>query len=433
MLYFFIRPFARIGLFGFCRNIFISNTEVLKNDRPVILASNHPTAFLEPCILACFLPYPIHYVVRADFFKYSFLRQLMYSLHLIPIHRKQNSDYQDLKQNFSLIAGMQEKLNDNKILMVLVEGSASVKKQLRPLQKGVGRIAFGTYERFKREDIEIIPVGVNFDDATRPRLTAMIGLGEPLLLKDYLPLYHENKARAINQLIKDVSAGIRENIIHLNEVANDEELLEQWLTLYRNEKPTLKLPIFKVSDTVLKQEQRLSDYINTMPTTEKEQAKQATSTYFQQLAQNNVSDLAIKKETSPYWMILYILGAIPIFVGFLLNFFPALVGLTIAKKKVKKIQYFVPVAWGISSVLHLICVILLFFIAIILLPTTKWLLIFFPIIIQIILMLGYLSIVYYESWQTWRTIRKGRQLHHSTKAVLETQRNEILSYFRHLI
>ncbi|NJL77450.1 MAG: hypothetical protein HC892_22855 [Saprospiraceae bacterium] len=49
-----IRPFARFGLLAFCKKIYVSGAENIKTDRPVILASNHPTAFLEPCILACF-------------------------------------------------------------------------------------------------------------------------------------------------------------------------------------------------------------------------------------------------------------------------------------------------------------------------------------------------------------------------------------------
>ncbi len=433
MLYFMIRPFARLGLLALCRNIFISNTKVLKNDRPVILASNHPTAFLEPCILACFLPYPIHYVVRADFFRNAFITQVMYSLHLIPIHRRRNSDYRDLKQNFDLIEDMQQKLNDNTILMVLVEGSASIKKQLRPLQKGVGRIAFGTYERFKREDIEIIPVGVNFDDASKPRLTTMIGLGEPILLKNYLHLYCENKAKAINQLVKDIRLGIRENTIHLDDVENDELLLEQWLELYRNENPTPRFPIFQVSQKVLKQEQNLSDFINTLSESKKMEAKQKTSHYFQNLAQYQITDIAIKKEAPLSSLILYALGFLPMWIGYLLNFLPTLIGMSIAKKKVKRVQYFVPVAWGIGNMLYLLCLILLSIIVILCAFQYPLILVLFPVIIAATLLLGYLSIIYFENWQEWLIIRRSSRLDKAIKTRLNIQRNEILSYFGHLI
>lgn len=32
--------------------------ENLDWEKPLILAANHPTAFIEPCILACWLPKP---------------------------------------------------------------------------------------------------------------------------------------------------------------------------------------------------------------------------------------------------------------------------------------------------------------------------------------------------------------------------------------
>ncbi len=426
MLYFFIRPFARLGLLLFCRKIYIYNAEVLKKDRPIILASNHPTAFLEPCILACFLASPIHYVVRADFFKTPFISKIMHSLHLIPIYRKTNAQYSDLKQNFELIAGMQHHLNKNNVLMVLVEGSASIKKHLRPIQKGVARIAFGTYENFNRDDIEIIPVGVNFDYPTQFRLTTMIGLGEPLLLKHYMATYKNNKAKAINELIKDIRRNIQNNMIHLNDIEQDETLLEQWLVIHRNEHPCPRFPIFSRDAEVLQSEQKIANRINELTTEEKMEIKEKTEHYFSQLQKKHLLDIALKRDASTYKIILFLLGLPFFIIGYLLNALPFWVGKKIATQKAKKIQYFIPIMWAIWNITYLFYFFILLFLACLM---KNWIAISMILVMPLLV---YFSVIFAEEWQEWKAIRKKYRLTDSEIMALKTQRNIILSYFRHL-
>ncbi|MBK6903255.1 MAG: hypothetical protein IPH04_10715 [Saprospirales bacterium] len=68
MLYPITRPLAKIALSVFFRKLYLSGLENIDWEKPVILAANHPTAFIEPCILACWLPKPLHFMVRGDFF-----------------------------------------------------------------------------------------------------------------------------------------------------------------------------------------------------------------------------------------------------------------------------------------------------------------------------------------------------------------------------
>ena len=67
-LYPIVRPLAALAIKTFFRKIHLSNMDRVPSDRPVILAANHPTAFMEPCILACYMDRPLHFLVRGDFF-----------------------------------------------------------------------------------------------------------------------------------------------------------------------------------------------------------------------------------------------------------------------------------------------------------------------------------------------------------------------------
>ncbi|MEM8525271.1 MAG: 1-acyl-sn-glycerol-3-phosphate acyltransferase [Bacteroidota bacterium] len=417
MLYYIIRPLTHFGLLAFCKNIYLSNTECLPKDRPVILACNHPSAFLEPCVIASFMKRPLHFLVRGDFFRHPFYRKLMYSLHLIPIYRSTNADYKDLKKNVGLMDIIGQKLNENITLMILVEGSASVKKGLRPIQKGIARLAFDVYEKYGREDLEIIPVGANFDYPTQFRLTPMINLGERILIKEYLTDYQENKSKAVRQLMLDVQAGMRQNIIHV-EQEEDEELIEQQLLLYRNEERFTRFPIVKRDAERLKKEIQIAEQINQLPAENKSTLKQFTTDYFDQLQQQDLSDKAffISKR---WWRLPFLIFGLPLFIiGTLFNFPPIKMADQIAKKNVKKIQYYIPVVWAISNFGYFLYWQLLLLLTYFFLPQIWiWLTLSLPL-------LGYFSIIYKEQLEQWKELQKFKQLEISERQELKQKRRD---------
>lgn len=310
-----------------------------------------------------------------------------------------------------------QKLNENITLMILVEGSASVKKGLRPIQKGIARLAFDVYEKYGREDLEIIPVGANFDYPTQFRLTPMINLGERILIKEYLTDYQENKSKAVRQLMLDVQAGMRQNIIHV-EQEEDEELIEQQLLLYRNEERFTRFPIVKRDAERLKKEIQIAEQINQLPAENKSTLKQFTTDYFDQLQQQDLSDKAffISKR---WWRLPFLIFGLPLFIiGTLFNFPPIKMADQIAKKNVKKIQYYIPVVWAISNFGYFLYWQLLLLLTYFFLPQIWiWLTLSLPL-------LGYFSIIYKEQLEQWKELQKFKQLEISERQELKQKRRD---------
>ncbi|MBK8490844.1 MAG: 1-acyl-sn-glycerol-3-phosphate acyltransferase [Saprospirales bacterium] len=87
MLYPITRPLAKIALSVFFRKLFLSGMENVDWNKPVILAANHPSAFIEPCILACWLPKPLHFMVRGDLFLKPVSNWVLRDLNMIPMFR----------------------------------------------------------------------------------------------------------------------------------------------------------------------------------------------------------------------------------------------------------------------------------------------------------------------------------------------------------
>ncbi|HNA95205.1 MAG TPA: 1-acyl-sn-glycerol-3-phosphate acyltransferase, partial [Saprospiraceae bacterium] len=147
MLYAVVRPVAKTGFKVFFRHIHIQGLENIPREGPLLLAANHPTAFIEPCVAACFQHRTLHFIVRGDIFKNPFYIKILKALHLIPIFRFKDG-YTNLKQNQETFRYVNQVLQERKTILILVEGRTIQEKKLRPVQKGPARMAFGAYDAY---------------------------------------------------------------------------------------------------------------------------------------------------------------------------------------------------------------------------------------------------------------------------------------------
>ena len=237
MLYRLVRPVARYVLGYYFRNIDVSGLENIPRDAPVILAANHPTAFIEPCLLACFQTRSLHFLARGDLFKTKVATFLLRALNILPVFRIQDGGYGKLTENYTTFEECAGVLQRSGALMVLAEGRCIHEKRLRPLRKGTARIALSTLAGPSApEEIYIVPVGVNFVAAERVRTTVMIRCGEPILTSDLLPIYRENEAKGITAFTAALADRLTELVIQLPDPATDANY-EAALTVARTSLP----------------------------------------------------------------------------------------------------------------------------------------------------------------------------------------------------
>ena len=100
MLYHLVRPVARYVLGYYYRNIDITGLANIPPNAAVILAANHPTAFIEPCLLACFQPRTLHFLARGDLYKNWLATAVLRALNILPVYRIQDGGYGKLTQNY---------------------------------------------------------------------------------------------------------------------------------------------------------------------------------------------------------------------------------------------------------------------------------------------------------------------------------------------
>ena len=180
MMYAFIRWWATIFLRLYFRKTIVYDRDKVPPSGPLILASNHPSAFMEASVLCTVLLRPIHFLVRGDMFHPKF-RWLFEWTKQIPIYR-QKDGISNLRKNASSFDLTYRKLSEGEAVLIFPEAKTILEKKMRPIQRGTAHLAFGTMPYIKNgEELVIQPVGVNFINPRQPGTDLVIKFGTPFI------------------------------------------------------------------------------------------------------------------------------------------------------------------------------------------------------------------------------------------------------------
>jgi 1-acyl-sn-glycerol-3-phosphate acyltransferase len=423
MLYYLVRPIARLSLRFYLRRIDLVGTERIPRDKPVILAANHPTAFIEPCILACFLDRPLSFLARGDFFRKSFFARLLRSLHILPVFRLRDGGYEKLKDNYKTFEACFNALRQRKTLMILAEGRCIHEKRLRPLKKGTARIALGALDQYPDlGEVYVVPVGVNFDYADRLRAHAMIEFGEPMLASTYLERYRNHANQTITEFTGDLRGRLRESVIHVEDLDND-LLAEAAFLLDRSEQPRALYPTVGRDDNGLRNELAIAERINNA--TDLADLRQRADRYFHRLRWLRLDDAAVRgryraarQRSGRHFLQLFPALLIALFhapIWLLAQFIP---GTTI-----RHLEFVSPVRWGVVTAGYLLYLLLI----LVLLITQAW---DWVALLLLALLAFPFALRSFEGLQrTLLALRAWRQIPRERER-LQTEREELLALLR---
>ena len=418
MIYSTVRPIAALALKVFFRKIYFTHRERLPKGKPMIIAINHPTAFIEPCVCACFLPTKLYFLVRGDLFKKSLFKKMLNALHMVPIYRMQEG-YGQLKKNEATFDFCYQALDDKKPIVILPEGRTIQEKRLRPIQKGLARIAFGTYEKYGDIDLHIVPIGVNFTEADQFRSVAMFEVGTPIRLKDYYDVYQENHPKAIRQVTAKVKEGLENHVIIIDK-KEDEDLTESLFTIYRNGQKEKIIPAVSEDTRPLKAERRIATMVNQMSESEKEKWSSKIKQYFYNLEKNKIDDLGLQQ---PEWcatknLFALIIGFIPFFIGYWINYPTFKYAQYFSLTKVKRLEFKAPVALAVALVLNIVIALLVLTVGVFI--WGWWAILFLVGAFY----LGRFALAYAEFWEKYKKAKAAKKLDQSTLQKLKSERKE---------
>lgn len=422
ILYFLVLPLTRIMMWVYYRKIHLSNMDLIPKNKPVILGVNHPTGFSEPIILAITLGRPLYYLVRGDFFQKPLFSFLLRSLNMVPIYRRMDTNFRGVAQNLSTFEECYQTLHANRTLCIFPEGNTKHEKKLRPLQKGLGRIAHGTLERFPDlDELYVVPVGVNYTYAERPRSTVMIDFGEPINAAELYAAYPDNRMRMVTELTKTLHRRMGERIV---QVKNSEraEVVEYMLRLKRSAYPEPVFPVITQQEEPLQRELAVAKEVHAWSEEQTTAVKMAMRPYFKSLQEHGIQDDTVAGPSAYTSMnaALLILGALPSLVGYVFTWGPRRLARWIRDDKVKRIEFYTPVlqAAGLGAFL-------IYYIFWLILSTALGIWWLFPLTLLLGL-LGYGSVLWGELRGRWQRSRTFHRLPEKMRSSLKKQRANLL-------
>lgn len=351
MFYTVLKYLARLALKVYFRNVYMTGVENIPADKPVLLACNHPSAFMEACLLAVFLKRPLYFLTRGDMFKGAFMKSLLFATNQIPIYRFRDG-FEQLRENHKTFQKCYDKLDEGRMILIFSEAGTSLEKRLRPIQKGTAKLALGAMEQNLELDLEIVPVSVNYQDPRVVGSEVYFAFGEAIPVREVLAAEGGDSRRTIRKITAELQEKIGGKVVEIPDPSRD-TITEQVQDLFREGRKGSTFPFLRFNQNPLLEEIQVAQAVAGLSGDEFHELEQANVKYQANLTRFGIADDVLVRINS-YGIAEYLLllpaSAIYLF-GYLLNLLPVVGFNKLVRPKVKSQPFMAPMKWAIGFVL----------------------------------------------------------------------------------
>lgn len=332
----------------------VTGRENIPEGKPVIFAGNHQNALMDALSILFARRGRVAFLARADLFKKKYIAWILYGFRILPIYRIRDG-ISSMGQNDAVFHAAADLLKGGTPLALFPEGNHAGFKRLRPLKKGICRIAFMAEESSNFElDLHIVPAGIDYSDYSKPGSRLLVRYGKPIAVKEFIPLYRENPQKAIAALKDRLSESMEPLIINIANEDNYEKYISI-CNLYRDRVIRKKRPRHLAREQadrkiIASLNKKAADNPNLF-----ERYWELYQKYSSKLDQFGIRDWLIRKKKKGIGLfladILFSLIVMPIFLyGLLINYLPYKLP-TRFTRNVKDTVFHTSIHFGIGLVL----------------------------------------------------------------------------------
>lgn len=199
----------------FYRRFEIRGREKFHWKEPLIFAPNHQNAAMDALIFVTILRQQPVFLSRADLFVNPMIRSILTILKMMPVWRIRDG-FRSVPQNEETFKKCAVVLAHRKTLILFPEGNHDDKRRIRPLQKGLARIAFETeLESDFKLGLKVVPVGIDYSDYEKVRGRVTVSFGDPIRVADLEPHFRKDPQIAYRELNRIITERIRPHMIDI--------------------------------------------------------------------------------------------------------------------------------------------------------------------------------------------------------------------------
>ncbi|MEZ4842361.1 MAG: lysophospholipid acyltransferase family protein [Flavobacteriaceae bacterium] len=210
-------------LFFYYKKIIAVGKENIPKRGAVLFVANHKNALIDPLLVGIISPRDIHFLTRASAFKIKFVKWILGTVNMMPIYRMRDGK-EALAKNEEIFQQCFSILKREKCLLIFPEGTHDLRRWVRPLSKGFTRIVFGFLEEHPETDLHIVPVGLNYTEATKFAESVSVYFGKSILANSF---YDKNDINTSTNTLKDtVTAEMKKLTAHVP-IDHYEEIIQK--------------------------------------------------------------------------------------------------------------------------------------------------------------------------------------------------------------
>lgn len=190
MIYGLFRWLTGIALHWFYSRITVTGQQHMPSRGPVLLAASHHNALVDALVAVWVTPRRLTLTAKATLMEHRFLAWLLSLVGVVPLRRasdeKQKSPAKtiDAGRNTAAFERLLDVLKKDGAVLIFPEGRSHSEPVLAPLRTGVARIAIEAHDRHRITGLQIVPLGLNFEDKGNPGTALLAEFGEPVRMDE---------------------------------------------------------------------------------------------------------------------------------------------------------------------------------------------------------------------------------------------------------
>ncbi len=199
------------------RDYTIVGRENIPDNCPVIYAPNHLNAVMDAIAVVSIVKHttPVVFLARSDIFSSALARKILSFIKIMPAFRMVDG-IKNLQKNQDTFDKCVEILHRGHCLGIMPEGNQGEQRKLRPIMKGIFRVAFDAQKKWgDLPKVKIIPVGIDLGDHTKARKHIIISIGKPIEISDYAADFEIDGVKTTNKIREHLRAALSELTLDL--------------------------------------------------------------------------------------------------------------------------------------------------------------------------------------------------------------------------
>ena len=210
-----LRIYTNSLIFQWFSKIEINGKENISQNNPCIVLPCHQNGLIDCLTLLALFKKPMTFFAKSSIFVNSAASNFLTFLRIMPAYR-QRDGIQNVPKNEDNFSKAVHLLLLGHPLCIMPEGGQNEKHHLHSFAKGPFRIAFHTQENLSEDKpIYLLPIGIDYGDYDRIGYPLVVNIAEPINVNDYMPLYKQKPAVALNVLKDAAYCSLSSNMLDI--------------------------------------------------------------------------------------------------------------------------------------------------------------------------------------------------------------------------